>query len=194
MFARIAAKEAKPLVLEHHYLHTFPALPVFCFGWVEHERVTAVCIFGFSANRHYGPKALELQRLVRGPEYTGGQLTQFLAACFKYIRKDARDTSFIFSYADSGAGHHGGVYQAFNGLYLGTCPGQALYLHVPSGTLVSRRNKCHDQKRHGAKTADYVKQAKPAVKHLYAWPIRAKEAAVLTVTRRTVLLYPKPKS
>lgn len=193
MYSLVPAKSVRKMVTEGHYLHRFPALPMFCFGYTEGDRVTAACIFGFPASQTFGKNTLELVRLYRDPAYTGGPLTKLLSFSFKYLkRQEKRRVDFVISFADSGAGHHGGIYQAFNGCYVGTSPGQALYLHTPTGKLVSRRNKSHAKKRHGAKTEEFVKQAKPEPKHLYVWGVQGTLEDALKTLGRERQPYPKP--
>lgn len=192
MFTLIPAKHIRPIVTQHHYLHRFPAVPIYCFAWVESGVPTAACVFGLSAARSFGKHVIELQRLVRGPDYTGPQLTKFLAACFRHIRSGSRRVDGIVSFADAGVGHHGGIYQAFNGVYVGTSAGERSYRHAASGRILARRAMCHEQKKTGCSFRDYEKLPMPVPKHLYVWPIKMKLPALLVHLKRSQLPYPKP--
>lgn len=178
------------LLLEHHYLRRRTAEPMFVFTWRDDDSggLLACGVFCAPANRHFGKGSVELSRLVRTPECTA-PLTKFLALCMRALKADPRKIKFLLSYADTGAGHHGGIYQAFNGIYVRKSkPSHTLWKHRETGEIVSKRSM--DQ-RSPERREGFEKVAGSA-KHLYVWPLHEKRKNLLARFGWESLPYPKP--
>ena len=113
---------ARDFILSRHYAGRIPSIS-FAFGWFENGRLIAVCTFGKPASnplcigvcgREYAEKVFELNRLVAldGTE----SISQFVGGCLKQLKPK---NLIIISYADTGMGHVGIVYQACNFIYTG---------------------------------------------------------------------------
>lgn len=119
----ITHEQALDFIMPKHYAGRKPQITK-AFGWYEGEILVAVCTFGKPAShtlcegicgKEFSKNVYELNRLVRIEELDG-QLSQFVSACIRELRKE---NWIIVSYADSGMSHHGYVYQACNFLYTG---------------------------------------------------------------------------
>lgn len=63
------------------------------------------------------PGNLEISRVVAHPDAPKNTASRSVAAvCDRYR---AEGHAWVFSYADTGQGHHGGIYQALNAVYVG---------------------------------------------------------------------------
>ena len=86
-------------------------LDVFFLGGVQIKTLAAP----------YGLNQVEIAELVRvalGRHLT--PVTRILSIAIKLLKKQSPGLKLIVSYADSGEGHHGGIYQGSNWIYEGT--------------------------------------------------------------------------
>lgn len=187
-FQRVAFADVAPLILEHHYSGRLPGNPVFSFAWLQRRTVVAAATWCAPTNRFFGPGALELTRLVRHPS-CALPLTSFLSACVKVIRADKRRFLFLLSYADSSARHHGGVYQAFNGIHVAIGEPTMGWRHRTTGQLVSKRSMDQSPLKH---RAEFERVEMSGRKYLYVWPIHCSKLALLKRFGWKPLPYPKP--
>jgi len=113
---------ARDFIIGKHYAGRIPSIS-FAFGLFENEVLVAVCTFGKPASNPlckgvcgeaHSNKVYELNRLValEGTE----EISQFVSGC---LRKLKPLNLIIISYADTGMGHVGIVYQACNFMYTG---------------------------------------------------------------------------
>jgi len=122
----------RPMIVENHYLHRWPANAQNCFGVVHDDsRLVGALVFG-------GPVRRELSKsispLVKEQEVTellrvwiedgrvedgfGQNLESFsIAQSFKILQNTTPEKTVVVSYADPAAGHTGKIYQALGGLY-----------------------------------------------------------------------------
>lgn len=64
------------------------------------------------------PGNLELSRVVAHPDAPANAVSHALS---RFVRAwQAEGLEWVFSYADAGQGHHGGIYQAVNAIYVGS--------------------------------------------------------------------------
>lgn len=116
---------AKYAVENWHYSKVMPAGKLIKFGVWEDEKFIGAVIFGRGANKHiaqeFGLNQTQCVELVRVALKKGHQVTvsRVVAICLKLLRKNNPGIKIIVSYADENQGHHGGIYQAGNWLYLG---------------------------------------------------------------------------
>jgi hypothetical protein len=115
--------EAYDFVLKHHYSGRFPSGAMFIYGKYDDGSLVGVCVFGSPASPWVSVSAtgernrvLELQRLALSNN-ASNEASWFVAKCFKNLAKHW--SGIVVSYADTGAGHHGGVYQALGFKYGG---------------------------------------------------------------------------
>ena len=188
-FQRVTVKEVQALLMEHHYLQRLPGSPVFTFAWYRGQVPVACATFTAPSNRYFGAGALELTRLVRVPD-CAEPLTMFLSQCVKAIREDPRRFKLLVSYSDSSHGHHGGVYQAFNGIHIMVSPGSVAWKHKATGAIVSQRSMSQSDKK---REEDY-ERVPTGLKYLYAWPIHEKRKAMMQRFGWQQLPYPKPSA
>lgn len=178
--------DAMPLILAHHYTRRRTADPMHVFLWKDADRTVAAAVFTSPVNRYFGKGAVELARLVRVPELAR-PLTQFLSLCLRWLKQHT-DLRFCLSYADTTVGHHGGIYQAANFLYVADSKGNTQYRNVADGRIVSGRS--FDQ--HAAGNKDGWERLRTGKKHLYVYPLREKRNALLRRFGWTPLPFPKP--
>lgn len=72
------------------------------------------------------PGNYEISRVVAHPDAPKNTPSRAIAACYPLWR--SRGWEWLFSYADTGQAHHGGIYQALNAVYVGLSPSERGYL------------------------------------------------------------------
>lgn len=119
----IPFSEAKEWVLKKHYAHRIPSI-CYAFGLYRDHCLCAVCTYGVPASQdlivgsmgiEYKNNFLELNRLVANDGLPKNALSYFVAGSLKLLPRPM----VVVSYADSGMGHHGYIYQATNWIYTG---------------------------------------------------------------------------
>lgn len=178
--------DAMPLILAHHYTKRRTADPMFTLCWERNNSIEAVAVFTSPANKYFGEGAVELSRLVRLPTLDR-PLSQFLALCLSWLKQNS-ELKYCLSYADSGAGHHGGIYQASNFIHVAVSKGHAMYRCKTSGDVVSARAR--DQRRRVMK--DNCERISSASKYLYVFPLNERRRKLLERFKWTALPFPKP--
>lgn len=120
---RVSHSEIREWLLYKHYAHRVPSVS-FAFGLYEGNVMQGVCTFGVPASPalvkgafggEYASCFYELNRLVVNDGLPKNTLSWFVARCLEMMPRP----SVIVSYADSGMGHHGYIYQATNWTYTG---------------------------------------------------------------------------
>jgi hypothetical protein len=118
----ITTQTATQLVVDKHYLHRRPPIS-HSFGLVTAGGdIVGVCTFGTPPSRNAqmsvcptNPStAIELNRLWIADNEAHGAASWFVSRCLQQI-----PPFIVFSYADTKAGHHGGVYRALSWRYGG---------------------------------------------------------------------------
>lgn len=184
-FRKGTFKEALPLVLEHHYTRRRTADPMHVFVWERDGEVQAAAVFTSPVNRYFGRGAIELARLVRLPSLRE-PLTAFVAKCLRWLKANT-DLRFCLSYADTTVGHHGGVYQASNFIYVADSKGSTQYRNKRDGRIVSGRS--FDQ--HSASNKEGWERLRTGKKHLYVYPLAERRGALLRRFGWEAKPYPK---
>lgn len=185
-FERGCFADGLPLVLEHHYTHRRTADPMHVFLWKDGDRIVATAIFTSPVNRYFGKGAIELARLVRVPDCTA-PLSAFVAKCLRWLKKNTV-LRYCLSYADTTVGHHGGIYQALNFIFVAESKGNTQWKCDTTGKVVSGRS--YDQHAAGNK-AGWTRM-RTGKKLLYVYPLHEKPDALLTRFGWTALPYFKP--
>lgn len=165
----------------YHYLgslasHSIP-YAMFC------PDMMAMVAFGQPSNAHgvakkYGLEAyrgnVEIVRVAVHPDAPANTASHVVAAACDVFHADS-GMEWVFSYADTGQGHHGGIYQAVNAVYVGLSPAERGYLldgeKIHPRSVVSRfgsRNPTHEAL--GTRTLERIDDLN-AAKHTYIMPI-----------------------
>lgn len=120
-----ASYDAAKYACEHwHYSRAIPAGKRVMVGVWEDDSFRGCVIFGSGANNHigspYGLKQTEICELTRvALRSHKTPVSRIVRIAIKYLLKVAPSTKMIVSYADPSQGHHGGIYQAGNWVYVG---------------------------------------------------------------------------
>ena len=118
----IKPKETHDWLLNKHYAKRIPSI-TWAFGLFD-DYLKGVCTFGTPASstllrgvcgKKWADKVIELNRLVINDECPKNTASYFVSNCIKMLPKP----KIIVSYADTGQGHTGKVYQACNFVYTG---------------------------------------------------------------------------
>jgi len=193
-----------PLVRDYHYSHRMPSNIHQCFAWRsagglfgDRGEPLAAAIYGQPVNRSWPIDALELQRLVRRDDFDG-KLSAFLSWSLRWLRGNT-NVPFVISYADSGKGHHGGIYQATGWKFVReTGQYQDGIINRKTGEYIHGR-QCN--RMFGSRSLEVLKAVpgdfEPAyheTKYLYVYPLRQHLSALLKRFDWTELPYPKPNA
>lgn len=112
---------------------------------VEGDQVLCVIGIGRGANRFgVGDKFgltkfagdLEITRVACHPDAPRNTASRSIAMACKHLSSEGIE--WLFSYADSGEGHHGGIYQAVNATFVGSTARQWVNFEL-DGKRVSKR-------------------------------------------------------
>lgn len=121
---RIQYADTKPFLLNIHYARRMPCITD-AFGLFINQKMIGVVTYGIPAShplcigvagKQYEKHVKELNRLCLLPEYNGKNYASFLVG---RSLKMLENGTFVVSYADTGWGHNGYIYQATNFLYTG---------------------------------------------------------------------------
>ena len=121
---KISYNDTKTFILEIHYARRMPCIQ-YAYGLFDGERLIGVITYGQPASaplckgiagESHRKDVMELNRLVILPEYNGMNYASILISKSLKMLPPGK---YIVSYADSGWGHVGYVYQATNFLYTG---------------------------------------------------------------------------
>jgi hypothetical protein len=120
---------AKYAVENWHYSKSLPAGKSAKVGAWENGRFIGCVFFSLGANPHlaspYGIgkfEACELTRVALNKHIT--PVSKIIAIAIRMLKVQSPGLKLVVSYADDGQGHHGGIYQAGNWLFVGTHSGE----------------------------------------------------------------------
>lgn len=150
---RWTVKEVSPTTIRRwasnwHYSHKPPGGGTIGYGIFAPDMVCLVTVSnatnvsGIAAK--YGLQRfvgnMEISRVVAHPQAPKNTPSRAIASCYALWR--SRGLEWLFSYADTGQQHHGGIYQALNAVYVGMSPAERGYtvngVAVHPRSLVSR--------------------------------------------------------
>jgi hypothetical protein len=184
---RSAAQHA---VLNWHYSQRMPVGKLATFGLWERGRFTGSVIYGRGATPRMGAQfgltqveCVELVRVALDEHDT--PVTQVVASTLRQLRVACPGLQLIVSYADTGQGHHGGIYQAGNWIYTGTTGNSNCYYLINGETVHGRTvsSFAKGKKRPGETGIEYVRRAidpnahrleTVPTKHRYVYPLDRK--------------------
>jgi hypothetical protein len=192
--------EVWPLVRKYHYSKRMPSAVLHCFAWRTEGGLfgdtgepQAAAIYGQPVNRNWPHDALELQRLVRRDDFDK-PLSQFLSWTIRWLRSNTSHP-FILSYADTGEGHHGGIYQASGWRFVDTRESRHIGFRDAHGAFIHGRSS---NTRHGTRSVARIAEIEPSwtpvfgePKHLYVFPLRQRLKPLLKRFGWTEKPYPK---
>lgn len=120
-----ATHEAAKYACENwHYSGCLPVGKLVKVGAWESGRFIGVVIFGRGANKSLGEpygcnqtNSCELVRIALTKHLT--PVSRIMTMALKFFKKMNPEMKLVLSFADTEAGHHGGIYQATNWLYDG---------------------------------------------------------------------------
>lgn len=150
-------------------------------------------LFGRGANnqlpRRWNLRMTEICELVR-IALTSHQtpVSRIVAIALRMLHVANPGLQLVVSYADTSQGHHGGIYQAGNWLYVGRSQGSIEWFHA--GRWKHNREITSGAFGHARKLADYrhLPKRKTLGKHTYVMPLEA-----ATRERLLPLATPYPK-
>jgi hypothetical protein len=185
---------AKYAVMRWHYSRRMPNSKLVRIGVWEGGRFCGAILYGVGANRHiaspFGLEPTEVCELVRVALAPGRQhpTSKCVAVSLKLLRRQSPGLRLVVSFADSGRGHRGTIYQATGWLYLGVS--EQSYLKI-RGEIVHPRT-VYDRYGPGGQSIAWLRQnvdpraerVEQAPKHKYVMPFdrelrRRLEAAAL---------------
>lgn len=184
-----------------HYSGTPGNEGAWFYGVFRPEMVACVAIGGTS-NAHgvaakYGleawPGNLEITRVAVHPDAPRNTTSQVLARIIKRAHVD-RHVSWLFSYADTGQGHHGGIYQAIGACYVGMSEARQGYRY--NGEPIHPRSVVA---RWGSQATEFVKtipgmeivEGLNTAKHVYIIPVGPDAPAIRAALSSYIRPYPK---
>jgi hypothetical protein len=138
-------------------------------GAWENGRFVGCVVFARGANRNaaspYGVVATEVAELVRvALDKHATPVSRVVALAIRFLRKHSPGLRLLISYADPAQGHHGGIYQAGNWIYVGTSRPQAAVL--VNGRITHKRVAWDD-----LGSAAGLERAHTIPKHKYLMPL-----------------------
>jgi hypothetical protein len=170
-------KAAKYACENYHYSGCIPAVKNVRFGvWEDGDFIGAV-VYSRSANSKIGSfagldqtEAVELTRVALAEH--NAPVSQIVTYTMNMIQEKDSGIKLLISYADPSEGHHGGIYQAMNWVYVGTTE--------PGSVLIDKNGqKVHNRTVNRAKKKGFSTQEKHEKltrkktpgKHKYAFPL-----------------------
>lgn len=172
--------EAAKYAVEHwHYSRRMPAGKTVKVGVWENNKFIGCVIFGRGSTPRigypYGLEQTEICELVR-VALTGhvSPVSKITAIALKMLKKVSPGTRLVVSYADPSEGHHGGIYQAGNWIYVGDTELEREV--IINGKAYHRRSA---GSRFGSYALDYLHKhvdphaqyAHGVIKHKYLYPL-----------------------
>jgi len=159
----IKSFEAEPWLLQKHYAKRIPSI-VYAFGLYEGTELLGVVTYGIPASytlcngicgKEWADKVLELNRLCL-QKNKKNEASFLVGNSLKLLP----DPTVVVSYADSGKGHVGYVYQATNFMF--------------TGTTKERTDPFSDGKHHRHVVDSSIRQTRSA-KHRYVYIVGSKK-------------------
>lgn len=160
---------AKYAVEHWHYSKNLPPAKLVCVGVWENEAYIGAVVFSRGSNfrigQPYGLQQTEICELIRVALRNHlSSVSRILSIAIKMLKSQSGGLKMVISYADESQGHHGGIYQASNWVYVGRSqPGYEVFY---KGKWVHKRVTDHSIK-------DYSgwKVRRTQGKHTYLMPL-----------------------
>lgn len=175
-----------------------PAGKLACLGVWNDDKFCGSIVYGTGANRNSSKmfnlrhnQTCELVRvaLVKGHEF---MVSRPLAVSIRMIKKSMPGLKLILSYADTAQGHHGGIYQATNWIYIGAVNQPEFMI---KGRRTHKRSLAAKYGRNGNVLAWLKRHIDPSAstvatknKHRYVMPLDDETSCMIRKIQRP---YPK---
>ena len=163
---------AKFAVERWHYSASMPNGKRVAFGVWEGGDFTGAIVFGSGANRNIGsPYNLALDEICELTRIALRRhvwpVTRMGAIALKLLSKENPGLRMVVSYADPARGHHGGIYQGMNWLFVGRTTGTEM-IKTPSGAVLHKKTFNSRYGHNSAKMDGYERvQGPEKLKYLY---------------------------
>lgn len=125
---------AKYAVENWHYSKRMPMPPLVMVGAWEDGAFIGCVVFARGANMNigapYGLDQTNCAELVRVALHRhSAPVTRIVSIAARFLRRNSPGLRLIVSYADPSEGHHGGIYQGGNWIYVGRSSEATEFLH-----------------------------------------------------------------
>lgn len=125
---------ARHAVMNWHYSKRMPVGKMVRVGVWEHDKFIGCVLFARGASNKlgdaFGLDQTEVCELVRvALTKHDAPVSRIGAIAMKLLKKHCPSMKLIISYADDREGHHGGIYQAMNWIYVGRTPPGKEWFH-----------------------------------------------------------------
>ena len=116
---------AKYAVMKWHYSQSMPVGKMVKVGVWEDGAFVGCVLFGLGNNQYqgnaYGLQSSEVCELIRvALRQHAAPVTRIVSLALKMLKQQSPGLRLVVSYADPEQGHHGGIYQGGNWVYIGT--------------------------------------------------------------------------
>ncbi|TAK94655.1 hypothetical protein EPO05_06020 [Patescibacteria group bacterium] len=196
---QIPFDEASKWIKVKHYAHRLPSI-TYAFGLYDNNKLLGVVSYGIPASNtlvkgicgeEYASLVLELNRLVIEEGSPKNSASFLVANSFKLLPKP----TIIVSYADTGQGHVGYIYQATNFIYTGLSDRHVEWRVDGEGTKHARHlfDKLGGIKQAKAKLGERMVEGERPRKHRYIYFIGCTKA-IKDALKYKPLPYPKGES
>lgn len=179
---RVSPSHVRPLMEQHHYLHSMPAAARRCYGVYLDGVLQGGVVFTSGARHGYRllaattpQEVATLARLWLSDELPSNSESRVLGIVLRDLRRTTI-WKLLLSYADPAAGHVGTIYQATGWTYLGRTQGET-YVRLGDGRLHHPRSV-------------YSRYGSNRISHLRATGVAAQRAWVGGKYRYAYLLAP----
>lgn len=142
---RVTPAVVRPLMAEHHYLHSMPAAPRRCYGVFLDGVLHGGVVFTSGARNGHRLLAAArpqdvttLARLWLSDDLPPNSESRVLGVVIRDLRRTTT-WKLLLSYADPAAGHVGTIYQATGWTYLGQTADDTA-IRLPDGRLHHKRS------------------------------------------------------
>lgn len=198
--ARVGHAAAEFAVRRWHYSGTLPVPPRVLFGVWEDGAYIGVVIYSRGASpdlgRPYGLSQTECCELTRvALTEHAAPVSQIVAETLRSLRATQPGIRLVVSFADPHYGHHGGIYQAGNWVYLGESPPGMEYRDRsgkrwhPRQVSETGLRKQFGEVRRVPRPSEMTKVKTPG-KHRYVMPLDKQMRRAVT---KRALPYPAPQ-
>lgn len=183
---KIPYQETKDFILNKHYAQRMPSIS-YSYGLFKDDLMVGVLTIGKPASNslckgicgiEYTSEVYELNRLITIDGLEKNSLSFFVGKVLKDLKKE---NIAVVSYADTGAGHNGYIYQATNFIYTGK-----------TKQRTDKYTEGNKHSRHYSEDNKHLRKVRTS-KHRYVY-FTDKKKSWLKVLNYPVLDYPKGKN
>ena len=183
---------ARYAVERWHYSKSYPIGKSVNIGvWEKHRFIGAVQFRNGSNNNMGKPYGLdhgefcELSRVALNRHECS--VSRVIALALRFLKRQSPGLRVVLSYADTMQGHHGGIYQATNWIYLGVTDGDTEYF-IDGKWRKARNFRSSDFSKYSGIDYRKLPSRKTPGKHRYLMPLDDEMRAKIAPLAKT---YPK---